>query len=62
RPVLLLRNDAILTAGQSVLQAFDRLEIAEFSAKSLIDAQALGEFSPLGKQEIAEINKKFQLS
>jgi len=62
RPVLLLRNDAILTVGQSVLQAFDRLEIAEFSAKALIDAQALGEFSPLGKQEIAEIKKKFQLT
>jgi len=62
RPVLLLRNDAILTVGQSVLQAFDRLEVAEFSAKSLIDAQALGEFSPLGKQEIAEIDKKFQLT
>jgi L-fuculose-phosphate aldolase len=61
RPVLLLRNDAILTVGQSVLQTFDRLEIAEFSAKSLIDAQALGEFSPLGKQEIAAIKKKFQL-
>jgi L-fuculose-phosphate aldolase len=60
-PVLLLQNDAILTSGRSVLQPFDRLEVAEFSVTSLIDAQALGEFSRLGDSEIDDLKKRFAL-
>jgi L-fuculose-phosphate aldolase len=35
-PVALLENDAVLTTGATLTQAFDRLEVAEFSA--LLDA------------------------
>ncbi len=55
--VLLIQNDAILTVGDTVLQAFDRLEVAEFSAKALIDAQGLGKFVPIGEQEIEDVRK-----
>jgi len=61
RPVLLLQNDAILTVGSSVLQAFDRLEVAEFSARSLIDARLLGEFAPIDEREIATLDQRFPL-
>jgi L-fuculose-phosphate aldolase len=61
RPVLLLQNDAILTVGSSVLQAFDRLEVAEFSARSLIDARSLGEFAPIDEREIATLEQRFPL-
>ena len=61
RPVLLLQNDALVTVGGTVLQALDRLEVAEFSAKSLVDAQALGEVSPLGEHQIDHLRKRFGL-
>ncbi len=61
RPVLLLQNDAILTVGGNVLQAFDRLEVAEFSARSLIDARSLGEFAPMDEREIATLEQRFPL-
>lgn len=57
--VLLIQNDAVLTVGDTVLKAFDRLEVAEFSAKALVDAQGLGEFAPIGEQEIDDLRKSF---
>jgi L-fuculose-phosphate aldolase len=58
-PVLLLENDAILVVGQSLLQAFDRLEVAEFSARSLIDARLLGGLVAIGDSDLEEIKEHF---
>ncbi|MDR1330549.1 MAG: class II aldolase/adducin family protein, partial [Tannerella sp.] len=41
-PAVLLANDSAVVTGDSLLQAFDRLEVAEFSAKSLIMAKSIG--------------------
>jgi L-fuculose-phosphate aldolase len=54
-PVLLIQNDAVLTIGSSVLKAFDRLEVAEYSARSLIDTAAIGDLVPIGEEEIAAL-------
>ena len=58
-PVLLLENDAIVTVGSTLLEAYDRLEVAEFSARSLIDAAMLGGLVAIGEQEIKELEKHF---
>lgn len=58
-PVLLLQNNCVLTTGQTILQAFDRLEIAEFSAKALIDTLRIGELIPMGEAEIRDLEKAF---
>ncbi|MCC5874837.1 MAG: class II aldolase/adducin family protein [Candidatus Sumerlaeia bacterium] len=60
-PVLLLKNDAVLTTGETLLQAFDRLEVAEFTAESLIDARLVGELRPIADHEIAELEEAFNL-
>ena len=61
-PVLLAENDCILVAGTDVLNAFDRLEVAEFSARSLIDAaRSGGTFRPIGDQEIKDLEVAFSL-
>ncbi|MBN1837423.1 MAG: class II aldolase/adducin family protein, partial [Spirochaetales bacterium] len=52
-PVLLIENECILTAGRSLLEAYDRLEVAEFSARSFIDVRLLG-----GVQKISPAEKK----
>jgi L-fuculose-phosphate aldolase len=61
QPVLLARNDCILTVGSSVLNAFDRLEVAEYSARSLIDAAAIGRHVPIGEEDIRELRVAFSL-
>jgi len=58
-PAILLENDAFLVTGNSLLQAFDRLEVAEFSAKSLCMGKAIGDFYPIGDSEIEELKRVF---
>jgi L-fuculose-phosphate aldolase len=58
-PIVLLKNDSILATGGSLLETFDRLEVAEFSAKSLIDSTAIGELQPIKKEELLDLRKKF---
>ncbi len=60
-PVLLISNDCVLTVGQHILEAFDRLEVAEFSAKSLIDAARVGTMKPIDDAEIDALKQAFQL-
>ena len=61
-PVLIIENDCVLTAGTDILNAFDRLEVAEFSAKSLIDTTALGPHVPIGDQSIRDLEVAFSLT
>lgn len=58
-PVLLIQNDAILTTGSTILQAFDRLEVAEFSAKSLLDTALIGKHVPISDEELGDITEAF---
>ncbi|MBN1246255.1 MAG: class II aldolase/adducin family protein [Anaerolineae bacterium] len=60
-PVLLAQNDCILVAGSSILNTFDRLEVAEFSARSLIDAGRGGQFTPIGDRQIRDLEVAFSL-
>ena len=59
RPVLLIQNDCVLTVGSSVLQAFDRLEVAEFTARSLIDTRSIGPLVPIGQHDVDELEQKY---
>ncbi len=58
-PALLIENDSVLVTGKDLLQTFDRLEVAEFSARSLIMATALGNISPITDEQIEDLRKKF---
>ncbi len=58
-PVVLMQNDAILTTGATLSQAFDRLEVAEFSAQAVIDTTHIGKLVPIGFQEVKELETKF---
>lgn len=60
-PVALIQNDCVLTLGASVLQAFDRLEVLEFSARSLIDTLPLGALVPMGDEALDDLRRAFSL-
>lgn len=61
-PVILVQNDCALVAAKNILQAFDRLEVAEYSARSLIDTAVIGPLIPIGEQEIRELEIAFSLT
>ena len=58
-PALLVKNDCALVTGDKLLQTFDYLEVAEFSAKSLIMAASLGTMVPINNDQVEELRKAF---
>lgn len=61
-PVVVIENDCIIAAGTSLLNAFDRLEVMEYSAKSLVEAASLGgEVVKISPDEVKEIEVAFNL-
>jgi L-fuculose-phosphate aldolase len=60
-PALLVENDSVITTGDTLLKAFDRLEVAEATATSLYLSRAIGEVVHIKKREIGELHKAFGL-
>ena len=58
-PALIIENDSVLVTGDRLLQTFDRLEVAEFSAKSLVLASSIGQLQPINQQQIEDLRKVF---
>ena len=60
-PVGIIENDGVITVGDSLISAFDRLEVAEASAKSIIDATLMGQIHLISDNQVADIDKAFNL-
>lgn len=58
-PAVIIENDSILVTGDKLLQTFDRLEVAEFSAKSLTLGAPLGKLNPINDEQIEGLRRKF---
>lgn len=58
-PAVLFENDTLLATGGSIHQAFDRLEVADFTALSLLNTLHIGPLVPIGDDEFIELEKKF---
>lgn len=60
-PAIISENDCIIVTGQSILNAFDRLEVAEFTAKSIIASKSVGDITRFSEQERRDIDEAFHL-
>ena len=60
-PALMVENNCVLVTGNSLLQAFDRLEVLEATAHSLINASALGTVDRITDEEVEDLKKAFNL-
>lgn len=60
-PIVLVENDCVIVTGNSLLNAFDRLEVAEYSAKALISTKSLGNVIKIDDQKIRDIEVAFNL-
>lgn len=54
-PNAIVKNDCFVVTGSNPFQVFDRLEVAEFTARSIIDSKQLGEIVPMKDKDIQEI-------
>ena len=60
-PCVLIDNDSVLVTGDKLINTFDRLEVADFAARSLILAAPLGKLNPIGDEEIEELRVAFHV-
>jgi len=58
-PAVIIRNDSVIITGDRLLQTFDRLEVAEFSAKSLVMGASLGEMIPINDEQVEKLRDVF---
>ncbi|MFV0564748.1 MAG: class II aldolase/adducin family protein [Flavobacteriaceae bacterium] len=56
---LIIENDSIIITGDKLLQTFDYLEVAEFSAKSIVLGTSLGNMVPINDEQVEDLRKKF---
>ncbi|MBI9104391.1 MAG: class II aldolase/adducin family protein [Spirochaetales bacterium] len=61
-PILMIENECIIVSGSSLLNAFDRLEVAEFSAKAVISTHFIGPVISISDDEIEDLKKVFSLA
>lgn len=60
-PVVLFENSRIVTTGASLFTAFDRLEVAEATAASILVAKEAGQVIFLSDHEIQALKTTFHL-
>ena len=61
RPFVMLENDSVVVTGDKLINTFDRLEVADFSARSLVLAAPLGKLNPITDEEIEELRVAFHV-
>ncbi len=60
-PAILVRNQFLVTGGKTLIESYDRMEVAEYSAMAAIMARSIGEIKPMGADKVAEIIDAFSL-
>ena len=60
-PVTVVDNKCVIVAGISLLNAFDKLEVLEYSAKAVIAAKDIGEIIHITPEEVDAIETAFNL-
>jgi len=56
---VIIENDSVIVTGDKLLQTFDYLEVAEFSAKSIVLGTSLGSMVPISDEQVEDLRKKF---
>ena len=60
-PVVLIENDSVIAVGGTLIEAFDALEVVEFTANTLIHGGLIGQIVKITDEEVEVINKAFNL-
>jgi len=58
-PVAMVENDCVIATGSSSINAFDRLEVAEYSARALIACRSIGAVVMIDDAQAAELDRAF---
>ena len=51
----IVNNECVITIGKNLTKAFDRLEVTDYSARSIISACNIAQITPINDEQSAEI-------
>jgi L-fuculose-phosphate aldolase len=60
-PAVMVDNECVIVTGSTLLQAFDRLEVMESTAHSIINSMAVGNIVHISQEEVADLKVAFNL-
>ncbi len=60
-PALMIEDDCVIVTGDSLLQAFDRLEVLETTAHSIINSTCIGSIVHITDREVDDLKLAFNL-
>ncbi|SHH42831.1 L-fuculose-phosphate aldolase [Clostridium grantii DSM 8605] len=60
-PIALVANDCVIVTGTNLINAFDRLEVAEYSAKAIIATKSIGKIVTIDESKIDDLKEAFKL-
>jgi L-fuculose-phosphate aldolase len=60
-PVAIIKNNGVVVTGQNVLDAFDKIEVLDFTAEAILDSQPLGGPVMMTQNVIDDLCKAFNL-
>ena len=60
-PAIMVENECVIVTGESLLQAFDRLEVMESTAHSIINSMAIGNIVHISQKEVEDLKIAFRL-
>lgn len=61
KPAMMIENSCVIVTGESLLQAFDRLEVMESTAHSIILSKEIGDIVHITDDEIEDLKTAFHL-
>lgn len=61
RPAVICKNDCVIVTGGTLLQAFDRMEVFESTAHSILNSLSIGDIVHISEQEVDDIKAAFHL-
>ncbi len=60
-PAIMVENDCVVVTGENLLKAFDRLEVMESTAHSIINSTAIGDIVHITQEEVEDLKVAFNL-
>ncbi len=60
-PAVMVDNECVIVTGETLLKAFDRLEVMESTAHSIINSSVIGKIVHISDAEVEDLKVAFEL-
>ena len=58
-PILIAENDCVIVTGSSLINAFDKLEVMEYSAKAIVSSKSIRDIVAITDEEVQDLRETF---